>query len=57
MLAIETEFGESVEIKDLKTKNKEITSIMHQTIINNNGHGNSINTGNENSLSNNSTNT
>lgn len=56
MLAIETEFGESVEIQDLKSKNKEITSIMHQTIINNHGDGNSINTGNENSLSNNSAN-
>ncbi|PRA97787.1 hypothetical protein CQ046_20130 [Chryseobacterium sp. MYb7] len=54
MLAIETEFGESVEIQDLKFKNEEITGIMHQTIINNNGDGNSINTGNENSLSNNS---
>lgn len=54
MLAIETEFGESVEIQDLKSKNKEITNIMHQTIINNNGDGNSINTGNGNSLSNNS---
>ncbi|SFN06142.1 hypothetical protein SAMN05421594_0730 [Chryseobacterium oleae] len=52
MLAIETEFGESVEIKDLKSKNDEITSIMHQTIINNNGDGNSINTGNNNSSSN-----
>lgn len=52
MLAIETEFGESAEIQDLKSKNKEITSIMHQTIVNNNGDGNSINTGNENTLSN-----
>lgn len=53
MLAIETEFGDSVEIQELKTKNKEVTSIMHQTIINNNGNGNSINTGNDSSLSNN----
>ncbi|UQB67589.1 hypothetical protein [Epilithonimonas zeae] len=54
MLSLENEFGENTEIKDLKTKNPEITNIMHQTIINNNGDGNSINTGNENSLSNNS---
>ncbi|WP_294249522.1 hypothetical protein [uncultured Chryseobacterium sp.] len=54
LLAVETEFGESVEIKDLKSKNDEITSIMHQTIINNNGDGNSINTGDQNSLSNHS---
>ncbi len=52
MLAIETEFGESVEIKDLLDKNKKITTMMHHTIINNNGSGNSINTGNDNLLSN-----
>ncbi|MFC4686581.1 hypothetical protein ACFO4P_06500 [Epilithonimonas pallida] len=53
LLTIENEFGDDIEIKDLKRKNTEITNIMHQTIINSNGTGNSINTGNDNSLSNN----
>lgn len=45
MLNIDSEFGNITEIEELKTKNKEITTIMNQTIINNTGDGNIVNTG------------
>ncbi|MDM1525552.1 hypothetical protein HX091_06260 [Myroides odoratimimus] len=50
MLLIEKEFDTFTEIKELISKNKEITSIMNQTIINNSGNGNSINTGDNNDI-------
>lgn len=45
MLKIDSEFGNLTEIKDLKNKKEQITTIMSQTIINNNGDGNILNTG------------
>lgn len=55
MLILEKEFGTITEITDLKLKNKEITQIMNHTIINTSGDGNSINTGNNSTISNSST--
>ncbi|MFV8226889.1 hypothetical protein [Christiangramia aquimixticola] len=46
-LKVDEEFGNLTEIKDLKGKNDEITTIMNKTIINNSGDGNVINTGNK----------
>lgn len=48
MLKIDEEFGSITEIEELKEKNKQISTIMNQTIINQ-GDGNVINTG-ENSV-------
>lgn len=45
MLKIDSEFGNITEIEELKTKKEEITTIMNQTIINNSGDGNILNTG------------
>ncbi|MEN2415858.1 AbiTii domain-containing protein [Flavobacterium mesophilum] len=45
MLKIDSEFGNITEIEELKTKKEEITTIMNQTIINNTGDGNVLNTG------------
>lgn len=44
MLKIDNEFGNIVEIEELKTKGKEISTIMSQTIINTSGNGNVVNT-------------
>jgi hypothetical protein len=46
-LKIDEEFGNITEIESLKEKSKEITHIMNQTIINTNGDGNLVNTGND----------
>jgi hypothetical protein len=46
MLKIDAEFGNITEIEELKTKKTEIATIMSQTIINNTGDGNILNTGN-----------
>ena len=43
MLKLEEEFGTEIQITDLKSKNKEITKIMSQTIIT--GDGNILNQG------------
>lgn len=45
MLKIDHEFGDITEIEELKTKSKEISTIMSQTIINTSGDGNVVNTG------------
>jgi hypothetical protein len=45
MLKIDSEFGNITEIEELKTKKEEIATIMNQTIINNSGDGNILNTG------------
>jgi hypothetical protein len=45
MLEIDSEYGNLTEIKDLSEKTNEISKIMSQTIINNNGDGNILNTG------------
>jgi len=45
MLKIDSEFGNITEIEELKTKKEEIATIMNQTIINNSGDGNVLNTG------------
>jgi len=45
MLKIDSEFGNITEIDELKTKKEEIATIMNQTIINNSGDGNVVNTG------------
>lgn len=45
MLKIDLEFGNISEIEELKTKKEEIATIMNQTIINNSGDGNVVNTG------------
>lgn len=45
MLKIDAEFGNITEIEELKTKKEEIANIMNQTIINNSGFGNVVNTG------------
>lgn len=45
MLKIDSEFGNISEIEELKTKKNEISTIMSQTIINNSGDGNILNTG------------
>lgn len=50
MLEIERQYGTITEIKDLSTKNKEITQIMAKTIINTSGDGNIITTGNDNEI-------
>lgn len=50
MLEIDNQYGNITEIKDLSSKNKEITQIMKQTIINNTGDGNLLNTGDSNEI-------
>jgi hypothetical protein len=45
MLKIDSEFGNNTQIEELKTKKVEIATIMNQTIINNSGDGNVLNTG------------
>jgi hypothetical protein len=45
MLKIDAEFGNITEIEELKTKKEAISTIMNQTIINNTGDGNVLNTG------------
>ncbi|WP_409417545.1 hypothetical protein [Flavobacterium sp. PS2] len=45
MLKIDSEFGNITEIDELKTKKEAIATIMNQTIINNTGDGNVLNTG------------
>ncbi|GAA4239620.1 hypothetical protein GCM10022291_34700 [Postechiella marina] len=51
MLKVDEEFGSLTEIKDLKEKQKEISTIMSQTIINTSGDGNVVNTGDKNKIS------
>ncbi|CAM1364017.1 AbiTii domain-containing protein [Tenacibaculum xiamenense] len=50
MLKVDEEFGGFTEIKDLKEKQKEISTIMNQTIINTSGDGNVVNTGDKNKV-------
>jgi AbiTii len=50
LLELDKKFGSITEIKDLTNKNKEITQIMEQTIINTSGDGNIVNTGNSNKI-------
>lgn len=50
MLEIDSEYGDLTEIKDLTEKTNEISKIMNQTIINNNGDGNVSNTGDNSSI-------
>ncbi|MBB5645741.1 hypothetical protein [Pedobacter cryoconitis] len=50
MLEIETQFGQETEIEDLKSKNAQVTHILHTT-INNNGDGNVITSGSNNEIS------
>lgn len=50
MLKIDEEFCNITQIEDLKSKNKQITQYMNQTIINNNGDGNVVNTGNSSTI-------
>lgn len=45
MLKVDEQFGSLSEIEKLKTKTEEISTIMSQTIINNTGDGNILNTG------------
>jgi len=47
MLRIMDEFGQAVEIKDLKENKEKVNTIMNQTIINNSGDGVVLNTGND----------
>ena len=49
VLKFQEEFGDN-SVQDLQTKNKEITYIMSQTIINTQGDGNVINTGKNSSV-------
>lgn len=51
MLKIDSEFDNITEIEDLKTKKDEIATIMSQTIINNSGFGNIVNTGEKSNIS------
>lgn len=51
MLKIDAEFGNITEIEDLKDKREEIATIMNQTIINNTGDGNVVNTGENSNIS------
>jgi hypothetical protein len=51
MLKIDSEFGNITEIEELKTKNEKIATIVNQTIINNSGDGNVVNTGNKANIS------
>lgn len=54
MLGLEGELGLNIELEELITKKKDvnyiINNIMSKTIINNEGNGNVINTGNENKI-------
>ncbi|MDR6545062.1 acyl-CoA hydrolase [Chryseobacterium rhizosphaerae] len=52
MLKVDEEFGNITEIKELRNKQNEISRIVNNTIINNNGDGNVLNTGNSNSIEN-----
>lgn len=52
MLKVDEEFGNITEIQELKKKNNEISRIVNNTIINNNGDGNVLNTGDKNSIEN-----
>lgn len=52
MLKIDEEFGSITEIKELRNKQNEISRIVNNTIINNSGDGNVLNTGNSNSIEN-----
>jgi len=52
VLKIDEEFGSTAEIKDLINKQNKISKIVNNTIINNNGDGNVLNTGNSNSIEN-----
>jgi hypothetical protein len=45
MLKVDEQFGSLAEIENLKIKKKEISTIVSQTIINNIGDGNILNTG------------
>ncbi|KOY86240.1 hypothetical protein AD998_08860 [bacterium 336/3] len=47
MLKITEEFGQTVEIKDLKENKEKVNTIMNHTIINNSGDGVVVNTGND----------
>jgi len=50
ILKIDSEFGDTFKLSDLKNKNKEITTIMNQTIIHTSGDGNTVNTGDKSKL-------
>lgn len=50
MLKINEEFESVTNIEELKTENEKITFIMNQTIINTNGDGNTVNTGDSNNF-------
>lgn len=50
MLEIDKQYGNLTEIKDLTNKNREITQIMKQTIINASGDGNIVTAGNNNEI-------
>lgn len=52
MLKIDEEFGNLTAVKELRDKNTEISKIVNNTIINNNGDGNVLNTGNNNEIKN-----
>ncbi len=45
VLKLDEEFGNITEINDLKSKSKQIQSMVHNTIITSSGEGNIINTG------------
>ncbi|MDQ1772990.1 hypothetical protein GQR60_19240 [Labilibaculum sp. A4] len=51
MLKIDSQYGNITEIEELKTKQEEIATIMNQTIINNIGDGNVLNTGDKANIS------
>jgi hypothetical protein len=51
MLKIDSEFGSITELEELITKKEEIATIMNQTIINNSGDGNVVNTGDKTKIS------
>lgn len=50
MLKVDEEFGSLTEIKELKEKINEISTIMNQTIIQATGDGNVVNSGNNNKI-------
>jgi hypothetical protein len=50
MLELDAKYGDLTEIKDLKMKKEEISSIVNNTIIN--GHGNVLNTGKKSTITN-----
>lgn len=51
MLEVENQFGHITEFKDLSLRNNEITNVFYQTVINNSGNDNIVNTGDQNQMS------